>query len=89
MTVNPVLALLEERLSVLEPTTLRFLDDSAAHRGHQGNQHGGMHLELQIGSQHFDGLTTLAAHRLVYQQVSDLIPHPVHALSIKLIRLSE
>jgi BolA protein len=78
--------LLQTRLAVLEPTKLKLLDNSALHAGHATNTSGGAHLELHIASAHFEGLTTIACHRLVYQNVMDLIPYPIHALSIKIIR---
>nr|WP_300648433.1 BolA/IbaG family iron-sulfur metabolism protein [Paenalcaligenes sp.] len=37
-----------------------------------------------MASDQFEGLTTLAKHRLIYEHVQDLIPHPIHALAIEL-----
>lgn len=81
-----LLELLTERLAPLEPTTLTLLDNSAAHAGHVSNVSGGAHLELHIASARFEGLSSVACHRLIYQYVLDLIPYPIHALSIKITR---
>jgi len=78
--------LLQARLESLMPTRVVLLDNSEAHRGHVTNTAGGAHVELQVASPKFKGLTTLACHRLVYGCVADLIPYPVHALSLKILR---
>lgn len=69
------------RLTVLEPVTLKIIDDSALHAGHQGNGGGG-HFTLHITSSHFCGKSLIMRHRLIYQPLSDLMPHQIHALSI-------
>jgi Stress-induced morphogen (activity unknown) len=38
---------------------------------------------MTIVSEHFLGLTRLARHRAILDRVGDLIPYPVHALSIE------
>ncbi|MFZ3088432.1 MAG: BolA family protein [Methylotenera sp.] len=70
-----------ERLQVLEPSTLEITDESALHTGHQGNGGGG-HFMLRITSSHFCGKSLIMRHRLIYQTLTDLIPHKIHALSI-------
>ncbi|MEO8344419.1 MAG: BolA family protein [Betaproteobacteria bacterium] len=74
---------LEERLSALAPVVFELADDSADHVGHAGAAAGGGHFSLLIVSEKFSGLTRLARHRAVLDRVSDLIPHPVHALAIR------
>jgi len=37
----------------------------------------------------FSGLPRLARHQRVLREVSDLLPHPVHALSIKALTPEE
>ena len=70
-----------ERLQVLEPSTLKIIDESALHAGHQGNGGGG-HFKLEITSSHFCGKSMIMRHRLIYQTLTDLMPHKIHALSI-------
>jgi BolA protein len=78
------MALIEDitsRLQALEPTALKIIDDSALHAGHKGNGGGG-HFTLHITSSHFCGKSLIMRHRLIYQTLSDLMPHKIHALSI-------
>jgi len=74
--------LIKERLAFLEPTHLNLKDLSDLHKGHKGNTCGG-HFDLEITSSHFLGKSTIMRHRLVYEALKDLIPHKIHALSIK------
>jgi len=79
---NPILSLLEERLTrALAPDLLELRDDSALHAGHVGAREGG-HFHLVIRSKKFVGLAPLARHRLVYEALGDLNAVGVHALSI-------
>ncbi|MDW5417259.1 BolA family protein [Iodobacter sp. CM08] len=71
------------RLAVLKPEYVDVYDDSAAHAGHAGSVAGGGHFDLTIVSSAFAGKNTLARHRMVMALFADLIPHPIHALSIK------
>jgi BolA protein len=75
-------ALLEARLSALLPASLRIEDESHLHAGHAGAAGGAGHYRVHIVAACFKGLRPIARHRLVYDQVQDLMPHEVHALSI-------
>lgn len=77
--------LLKERLQALSPTTLEVIDESHHHIGHEGAKDGSSHFRLRIASAQFQGKNTLACHRLIYAQVGDLIPFPVHALAIEIL----
>lgn len=80
---HPVTALLRQRLNAaLAPEQLELTDDSHLHAGHAGAQGGGRHYSLKILSNRFIGLSPVAQHRLVYDSVKDLMPHPVHALAL-------
>lgn len=70
------------RLQSLEPITLSIIDESTHHAGHKGNG-GGAHFKLKITSSHFHEKSQIMRHRLIYQLLSDLIPHQIHALSIE------
>ena len=72
---------ISNRLQALEPTALKIIDDSALHAGHQSSGGGG-HFTLHITSSHFCGKSLIMRHRLIYQTLSDLMPHKIHALSI-------
>ncbi len=75
-------ALIRERLSSLEPTTLQIIDESHLHVGHEGSRNGAGHYRVIIASPCFTALNAVARHRLVYDRLNDLIPFPVHALAI-------
>ena len=74
---------LERRLAPLAPARLEIRDDSDKHVGHAGASSGAGHFSMMIVSEHFLGLTRLARHRAILERVGDLIPYPVHALSIE------
>ena len=58
-------------------------DQTHLHAGHSGAVAGGSHFEVVVISKAFEGLATLARHRLVYQAVGDAMTQDIHALSIK------
>jgi BolA family transcriptional regulator, general stress-responsive regulator len=82
-------ATLRARLASLAPMLLEIRDDSAAHAGHAGAAGGGGHFSLLIVSEVFSGLPRLQRHQRVLREVADLLPHPVHALSIKALTPEE
>ncbi|HUH87650.1 MAG TPA: BolA family protein [Pusillimonas sp.] len=75
--------LLRQRLNALDPSSLEIIDESHLHAGHAGARDGASHFRVIVSSPKFTGLTALARHRLVYDRVHDLIPHPIHALAIE------
>lgn len=77
-----VVAILRQRLAVLEPTQIDIEDESHRHAGHAGAREGG-HFRLSIVSPRFAGLSTMQRHRLVYDAVGDLKAAGIHALSIQ------
>jgi len=83
-----VAALLRARLGGLAPSVLEIRDDSAAHIGHAGAREGG-HFDLVVVSEAFAGMSRLARHQRVLREVGDLVPRPVHALSIRALTPDE
>jgi BolA protein len=74
---------IRQRLSVLSPSRLELLDESAKHAGHAGAQPGGnTHWRLTIVSAAFSGNSTLARHRMIYAALGELMQNPIHALTI-------
>ncbi len=73
--------------AALTPSHLEVLDESAAHAGHAGaNELGyGTHFRVRIGGPRFEGLSRVAAHRLVYDALRPFIDAGLHALAIELI----
>ena len=82
-------ALLRTRLAPLAPESLEIRDDSAAHAGHAGAAGGGGHFSMTIVSKAFSGLSRLERHQRVLREVADLVPYPIHALSIKALAPEE
>ena len=80
---------LRTRLRDLAPSTLEIHDDSAEHTGHAGAANGGGHFSVLIVSNMFCGVSRLERHKTVLARVSDLLPHPIHALSIKALAPEE
>jgi BolA protein len=80
---------LRARLADLEPMAFDLHDDSAAHTGHAGAAGGGGHFSLTIVSQAFSGLPRLKRHQTVMARVADLLPFPIHALSIRALAPEE
>ncbi len=75
--------LIERRLSALKPESLEVLDESGKHVGHEGAKSGGGHYQLVIVSRHFDGKSSQARHRMVYEALGPLMQKEIHALAIK------
>ena len=79
---NPHLTLLRDRLGALNALELDIQDDSHLHAGHAGSKGGASHFSATIMAECFANKSMLAQHRLVYDLVRDLIPHPIHALAL-------
>jgi BolA family transcriptional regulator, general stress-responsive regulator len=79
---DPVVGLIEQRLSVLAPELIQIYDESAEHAGHVGAAAGGGHYQLILVSRRFEGQARVARHRLIYEALGDLMQHRVHALAI-------
>ena len=87
MTPEERILLIEERLrKKLHPSHLEVEDNSEEHRGHAGASGGAGHYTVIISSTELNSLTRVAAHQAIYAALSDLIPHEIHALKIKIIK---
>jgi len=62
---------------------VEVVDESHLHAGHAGARGGAGHFRVLIVSARFEGLTALAAQRLVYDALSDEMGGEIHALSIR------
>ena len=72
-------ALLRERL---DATDVVVVDESHLHRGHAGAQGGAGHFRVTVVSPRFAGLSLVAAQRLVYEAVGEMMERDIHALAI-------
>ena len=78
------IAMIEERLrSALTIDSIEIVDESHLHIGHAGAASGGGHFHVTIVAENFEGLPTLARHRLIYDALGDAMQTEIHALSIK------
>jgi BolA protein len=58
------------------------LDESHRHAGHAGAKSGGGHFRATIVSARFAGLSRIAAQRLVYAALGELMSGEIHALAM-------
>ena len=76
--------MIEQRLrNALSVTSIEIVAESPLHVGHPGAASGGGHFQVTIVADNFDGLSTLARHRLIYDALGDAMQTEIHALSIK------
>lgn len=73
---------LQQRLEQALLATVEVEDDSHLHAGHAGALAGGKHFRVRIKTPRFQGLNTVARHRLVYDAVADWMKKEIHALAI-------
>jgi BolA family transcriptional regulator, general stress-responsive regulator len=70
--------------AALAPTRLEVVNESAAHRGHLGDDGTGeTHFRVDVESAAFAGLGRVARQRLVNRALADLLAGPIHALAIR------
>lgn len=67
----------------LDAEHVQIDDDSGLHAGHLGAQGGGGHFRVLVVSSRFEGLTRVAAQRLVYQALGELMTTDIHALEMR------
>jgi BolA protein len=80
---NPRTARIHEAIKRgLAATHIEVIDHSAEHAGHPGAANGGGHFQVIVVSERFDGLSRVAAQRLVYEALGELMTADIHALSM-------
>ena len=67
----------------LDAEHVQIEDDSPLHAGHLGAQGGGGHYRVLVVSPRFEGLSRVAAQRLVYQALGKLMANEIHALEMR------
>ena len=73
----------------LDARHVSVVDQSALHEGHAGTRDGAGHFEIVVVSDRFRGLSRVAAQRLVYQALRDLIANDIHAISMRTLTPEE
>lgn len=69
--------------AAFEPCVVEVTDDSHKHVGHAGARDGRGHFTVEIASDAFAGMSSLARHRVVYAALGDMMVTDIHALSIR------
>ncbi|MEQ1877174.1 MAG: BolA family protein [Bdellovibrionia bacterium] len=83
-SMGPIQAEIEECLKVgLAPRHLEVINESHLHEGHA---HMGpeTHFRIVAISEKFEGLKSLARHRLVHGLLAELLKEQIHALTLQL-----
>jgi len=72
-------------LQQFQPTSLEVIDESSQHAGHSGASDSGMnsHFRVRIASSHFENLSRIQRHRLVYDSLQEFLDNGLHALAIE------
>jgi BolA protein len=78
---------IEEKLSVLNPHTLKISNNSASHTHHAGNPEntGESHFAIEIAAEKLNNLSRLEQHQLINDLLKEEFTSGLHALSIKVI----
>jgi BolA protein len=66
-----------------------IIDHSADHAGHPGAESGGGHYQVLVVSERFRGISRVAAQRLVYTALGELMVHDIHAISMRTLTPEE
>lgn len=83
MTAGRIQQIEAELRRRLAPDSLEVIDESHLHVGHVGARDGKGHFRVNIVSDHFEDLSPIARHRLVFDALDDLMQTDIHALSIQ------
>ncbi len=78
-----VRAIEDALVSSLEATHVEVVDNSAGHANHLGAEDGGGHFAVVVVSRAFRGLSRIAAQKLVYETLAELMTEDIHALSMR------
>jgi BolA family transcriptional regulator, general stress-responsive regulator len=79
--------LIETRvIAAFQPEVLRVIDESDQHIGHMAHAQGAKHFAIEIYSSSLTELKRVEAHRQIYALFTDVMPEPLHALKIILLK---
>jgi BolA protein len=79
-------AALRERLAAAH---VEVVDESHLHAGHAGARDGRGHFRALVVSPRFEGLSRVAAQRLVYDALAEELRTEIHALSLRTLTPAE
>lgn len=81
--MSDLISRMRRRLGCLDAASVELFDESEGHIGHAGYREGGSHFRLEIVSRRFEGKSTVARHRMVYEALGALMHDEIHALAIR------
>ena len=73
----------------LEAQHVAVIDQSPLHEGHVGARGGGGHFQVLVVSDRFRELSRIAAQRVVYEALGELMVNDIHALSMRTLTPEE
>jgi len=73
----------------LEAQHVAVIDQSPLHEGHVGAGGGGGHFQVLVVSDRFRGLSRIAAQRIVYEALGEMMINDIHALSMRTLTPEE
>jgi BolA protein len=79
-------AALRDRLAAMH---VEVVDESHLHAGHAGARDGRGHFRALVVSPRFEGLSRVAAQRLVYEALAEELRTEIHALSLRTLSPAE
>lgn len=86
-TIGPIEELIIEKVSTLNPTSIKVANDSSKHRHHKSMQEAEnvqeLHFRLEVISDAFVGKNMPSRHRLIYKLLEDELQNKgLHALQM-------
>ncbi len=76
--------LIDDRLRQhLEAIHVEVIDDSVLHADHLGAEGGGGHFRVVVVSPRFEGASRVAAQRMVYAALGELLEQDIHAVQMQ------
>ena len=73
----------------LEAQHVAVIDQSPLHEGHVGARGGSGHFQVLVVSDRFRGLSRIAAQRIVYEALGEMMINDIHALSMRTLTPEE
>ena len=84
MTTSDRARLIDQRLREhLDAIHVEVIDDSVLHADHLGAQGGGGHFRVVVVSPRFEGASRVAAQRMVYAALGELLEQDIHAVQMQ------
>lgn len=89
MTTDRARRIAERLRSELAADHVEVVDDSARHAGHPGAADGAGHFQVLVVSRRFERVGRVAAQRLVYAALGELMRDEIHALRMQTLTPDE